>query len=118
MKAARWYGVLSISFLLWLMLFPPWVDSAWAEAYSPDSAVLHRLGHHWRFSVPLHWSWSESSRQSIFVSDWGARIDYRLMTYEAVVGLLAIALAFLFIRSLEGPARTSLHSLAILLRRQ
>src|SRR5271165_5539819 len=101
MKTARAYGIFCLSFFLWLLLFPPWMESretflsgqrGWFVAGDEvfPFAVSHSLGHHWRFSAPLHWEWSQGDQQSFFVPNLGARIDYRLMLYEAVVGLVAV----------------------------
>lgn len=87
MRALRGLAIMYLSFELWLMLFPPWIDSNWAQQIYPDSAVTHRLGHHWRFSAPLHWAWLEETRKSFLEPDLVARIDYRLMLYESVLGL-------------------------------
>jgi hypothetical protein len=98
MKAIRWYGILYLSFLLWLLLFPPWMElsrrfiqNSIGQGFHPYTSV----GHHWRFSVPYHWEWWAGPQQSYFLPNLGARIDYRLMLYEAVVGLVAVALLFL-----------------------
>jgi hypothetical protein len=103
MKTARWYGILCLSFFLWLLLFPPWM---WTEHHYAFTAS-YSLGNHWRFSVPLHWEWSEAAQRSILVPDRRiqTQIDYRLMLYEAVIGLVALALLFLLLPALETPIR-------------
>jgi hypothetical protein len=98
MKTARWYGILCLSFCLWLLLFPPWM-----ERY--DSQSFLSLGHHWRFSHPSHWEWRESAHQSFLVPNRWARIDYQQMLYEAAIGLVALALLFLLLPALEMPIR-------------
>lgn len=104
MKVLRIYGVLSLGWCLWEMLYPPWIRSGpWAERY-PDTS-LHRLGHHWRFTAPMYWSWNPWARTSSLVPDWGARIDYRLMAYEIVLALVAIGFALLLCQALQHPAR-------------
>lgn len=105
MKAARWYSIFCLSFVLWLLLFPPWVESRYAELNYPDFAIMHRLGHHWRFSVPSHWGWLEGAHQSVLVPDVGARIDYRTMLYETVLGIIILTLLFLLFGALEPSAR-------------
>ena len=109
MKTARWYGILYLSFCLWLLLFPPWVESN--RTFLDDdlgghiSSVFHSLGHHWRFSVPLHWQWSDDTQRSSLVPNLAARIDYQQMQYEAVIGLVVLALVFLLLAALETPIR-------------
>ena len=105
MKTARWYGILYLTFLLWLLLFPPWMELSEAsysykigERNNPDTSSL---GHHWRFSVPSHWEWSQGDQQSFFVPNLDARIDYWKLLYEAVIGLVALALPFLLIPDLK-----------------
>jgi hypothetical protein len=116
MKTARWYGILCLSFFLWLLLFPPWMESRrtylegrLGQFVSEDevfpAVVSHPLGHHWRFSVPSHWEWSELDQQSFFVPNLGARIDHRLMLYEVVIGLVAIGLLSLLLPALVMPLR-------------
>jgi hypothetical protein len=97
MKTARWYGILYLSFCLWLLLFPPWMQSYTSYSYS--------LGHHWRFSHPLHWEWREYEQKSFLVPNWLARIDYQQMLYEAAIGLVALALLFLLLPALESRIR-------------
>jgi hypothetical protein len=97
MKTARWYGILYLSFCLWLLLFPPWL-----QFYGSDS---QSLGHHWRFSHPLHREWRESAQQNFLVPNRWARIDYQQMLYEAAIGLVALALLFLLLPALEMPIR-------------
>jgi hypothetical protein len=101
MKAVRWYGILCLSFFLWLLLFPPWM---WTEHHYAFTAS-YSLGNHWRFSVPLHWEWSEAAQQSLLVPDrrMQTQIDYQLIQYEAVIGLVALALLFLLLPALEMP---------------
>ncbi len=103
MKTARWFGILYLSFCLWLLLFPPWM---WTENHYAFTAS-YTLGNHWRFSVPSHWEWSEASQQSFLVPDrrMQTQIDYQLMQYEAVIGLLALALLFLLLPALGMPTR-------------
>ena len=103
MKMARWYGILSLSFCLWLLLFPPWV---WTEHHYALTAT-YSLGNHWRFNVPPHWEWSEAAQQSHLVPDrrMQTQVDYQLMQYEAVIGLVAVSLLFLLLPALEMPAR-------------
>jgi hypothetical protein len=67
--------------------------------------VSHGLGHHWRFSVPLYWQWSYYEQKSSFVPNLKARIDYHEMLYEAVTGLVALALLFLLLPALAMPLR-------------
>lgn len=109
MKVVRWYGILYVSFLLWLLLFPPWMESDKAEVYDDlgwhVSTVSHGLGHHWRFSVPFHWEYWYGPQGSFFLPNLGARIDYRLMLYEAVIGLVAIGLLSLLLPALVMPVR-------------
>jgi len=95
MKTARWYGILYLSFCLWLLLFPPWM-MRWGS-YS------HSLGRHW--SRPFHWDWNEYMRKSFFVPNLAARIDYQELLYEAAIGLVALALLFLLLPALEMPIR-------------
>jgi hypothetical protein len=94
MKTARWYGILYLSFCLWLLLFPPWMARY-------DSLSFLSFGHHWRFSYRSHWVWLESMHHSFSVSDQWARIDYQQMLYEAAIGLVALALLFLLLPALE-----------------
>jgi len=109
MKTARWYGILSLSFCLCLLLFPPWMESG--RAFLSDklgtqvSTVSHSLGHHWWFAVPLHWQWRADVRQSFLVPNLAAQIDYQQMLYEAAIGLVVFALLFLLLPALEMPAR-------------
>jgi hypothetical protein len=105
MKTARWFRILYLSFVLWLLLFPPWMESRYAELYYPDSVLKYRLGHHWRFSEPLHWQWFPVEGRSFYVADSGARIDYRLMLYEAAIVVVALALLFVLLSALEMPIR-------------
>jgi predicted PurR-regulated permease PerM len=89
MKTARWCGIICLSFFLWLLLFPPWVETL---SYG-NGVRMNRLGQHWLFSVfPLH-GW------------WRAQIDYQLMLYEAVIAFVALALLFLLVPALEMPFR-------------
>jgi hypothetical protein len=97
MKTARWCGILCLSFCLWLLLFPPWMERDGSDSYS--------LGHHWRFSHPSHWAWQESAHQSFLVPNRWARIDYQQMLYEAAIGLVALALLFLLLPALEMSIR-------------
>ena len=69
------------------------------------SAVSHSLGHHWRFSIPSHWEWRASARQSFLVPNLAARIDYQQMLYEAAIVLVALSLVFLLHFALEMPFR-------------
>ncbi len=108
MKTARWCGIFCLSFFLWLLLFPPWMELSGRFIENNIGGLFHPytgLGHHWRFSVPLHWQWRASARQSFLVPNLAARIDYRLMLYEAAIGLVAFALLFLLLPSLEVPIR-------------
>jgi hypothetical protein len=93
MKTARWYGILYLSFCLWLLLFPPWIESYGSYSQS--------LGRHWRFSYPPYWQWREAQQQSFLVPNLRARIDYQQMLYEAAIGLVALALLFLLLPALE-----------------
>jgi hypothetical protein len=63
------------------------------------------IGHHWRFSVPLHWQWSYYEQKSSLVPNLKARIDYLQMVYEAAIGFVALALLFLLLPALEMPIR-------------
>jgi hypothetical protein len=106
MKTARWYGILCLSFFLWLLLFPPWM---WMEPHygvHPFTAS-YSLGNHWRFTVPLHWEWSEAAQRSLLVPDrrMQTQIDYQLMQYEAVIGFVALALLSFLLSALEIPIR-------------
>jgi hypothetical protein len=115
MKTARWYGILYLAFLLWLLLFPPWMELREAlptdgiEAERTIPAVYHSLGHHWRFSVLLHqaYAWSQDTHAwgSFVVPNLKARIDYQLMFYEAAIGLVALSLLYLLLPALEMPTR-------------
>ena len=109
MKTARRWGILSLSFCLCLLLFPPWMESGRAflsdKLGSQVSTVSHSLGHHWRFAVPLHWQWRADVRQSFLVPNLAAQIDYQQMLYEAAIGLVVFALLFLLLPALEMPAR-------------
>lgn len=115
MRTARWYGILYLSFLLWLLLFPPWMESRRAlpsdgmTAEHNTPSVYHSLGHHWRFSVLLHrdYAWSQDAHawDSFLVPNLGAQIDYRQMLYEAATGLVALALLFLLLPALTMPFR-------------
>jgi len=109
MKAARWFGIIYLSFLLWLLLFPPWVELQRTYLYGDEdrhaSTVAHALGHHWRFSIPFRWEWSQGDQQSYFLPNLAARIDYRQMLYEAVTGLVALALLFLLLSVVKMPLR-------------
>lgn len=104
----RIYGVLSLGYCLWRLLFPPWIESEYVQIRYPDT-LRYRLGHHWRFSAPMHWSWRFDTSTSIYVADWGARIDYRLMVYEIILGLVAIGflvlLVGLLVDVLQSPGR-------------
>jgi hypothetical protein len=102
MRALRLYGTLVLGFWLWIMLFPPWMESVRAAFGYPDT-LWHRLGHHWRFSPPMHWQWSFDTQTSSYAADWGARIDYRLMAYEMAVVLVAAGFLVLLIQALHGP---------------
>ncbi|MDR3774549.1 MAG: hypothetical protein P4L26_14445 [Terracidiphilus sp.] len=109
MKTARWYGILYLAFLLWLLLFPPWMELN--RTFLSDklgtqvSTVSHSLGHYWRFSVPLHWQWRADVRQSFLVPNLAARIDYQQMLYEAAIIFVLLALFFLLLPALEMPTR-------------
>lgn len=109
MKTARWYGILSLSYCLWLLLFPPWMESSRASLSdklgTQVSTVSHSLGHNWRFSAPLHWQWGADVRQRFLVPNLAARIDYQRMLYEAAIVFVALALQFLLLSALEMPAR-------------
>jgi len=108
MKTARWFGILYLSFLLWLLLFPPWMELSGRFIERNTGGLVHpytSLGHHWRFSVPLHWQWRADARQSFLVPNLAARIDYQRLIYEAVIGLVALALLFLPHSAFEMPIR-------------
>jgi len=109
MKSARWYVILSLSFCLWLLLFPPWAESGRVfisdEVGDHVATVSHSLGHRWWSSVPTHWEWSERDQQSFLVPNLAARIDYQQMLYEAAIVFVALALLFLLLSFLEMPAR-------------
>lgn len=109
MKTARWFGIIYLSFFLWLLLFPPWMELSEDFFSNNIGERLHAyapsLGHHWRFSVPLHWQWSDYEQQSSLVPNRDVRIDYHQMVYEATIGLVALALLFLFLPALEMPIR-------------
>lgn len=105
MKVIRWCGALYLIFLLWLLLFPPWVHLPYGQV-NPDSAVIGRLGHHWRFTVPLDWAWDEHVG-SVLKPDIRAIIDYRLTRYEAVIGLVAASLLVLLFPMLEALIRST-----------
>jgi hypothetical protein len=111
MNVTRWCGITYLSFLLWLLLFPPWMEShrtylegdagqLVAEDEVFPVSVTFSLGHHWRFSIPRHWEWSPGDRQSFFVPNLGSQIDYRTMLYEAVIGLVALGLSWLAVSAL------------------
>src|SRR5437868_10200163 len=102
MIALRLYGTVVSGLWAWILLFPPWFESAYAAIWYPDT-LLHRLGHHWRFSPPMHWQWSLETRTSTYAADWGARIDYRLMLYEMTLVLVAVGFFVLLIQTLHGP---------------
>ena len=102
MKTVRGFTILYLVFVLWLLLFPPWIASSRATYFYPDSALKGRLGHHWRFSDPEVWGWSVATRQSFLTTDPSAKIDYRLMLYEAAIGLIASLLAMLLWQAAEG----------------
>jgi hypothetical protein len=104
MKSLRLYGALGLGYCLWRLLFPPWIESEYGQIWYPDT-LRYRLGHHWRFSAPMHWSWSFDTRTSIYVADWGARIDYRLMLYEIILGLVAIGFLVFLVDVLQSPVR-------------
>jgi hypothetical protein len=110
MKTARWFGILSLSFCLWLLLFPPWTGLS--PRLVNDDLGLHivdaplNLGHHyWRNPPPEHWQWSYADQKSSLVSYRQELIDYRLMLYEAAMGLGALALLFLLLPAIEMPTR-------------
>ena len=105
MKAFRIFGILSLSFCLWILLFPPWASVEFALIQAPDSTSFHRLGHHWRFTAPMYWRWDSSVRTSSYVPNVGARIDYRLMAYEIAIGLVAVALWVLIMEASSGLIR-------------
>lgn len=104
MRALRVYGTLVLGFWLWIMLFPPWFESAYAAIWYPDT-LRYRLGHHWRFSPPMHWQWSFDTKTSSFVAAWGARIDYRLMIYEMLLVLVSLGFLVLVAQALHGLVR-------------
>ena len=116
MKTLRLFGVLSLGYCLWRLLFPPWIESEYVQIRYPDT-LLHRLGHHWRFSAPMHWSWRFDTSTSIYVADWGAQIDYRLMAYEIVLGLVAIGFLVLLIVFLADVMQRPFRALVGWIRR-
>jgi hypothetical protein len=107
MRTLRLYGTLVSGFWLWIMLFPPWIESVYAGrvAILYRDTLLHRLGHHWRFSPPMHWRWSFETKTSSYAADWGARIDYRLMLYEIALVLVSVGFLVLLGQTLHGPGR-------------
>jgi hypothetical protein len=107
MRALRLYGTLVLGFWVLILLFPPWIDSGHArlaQIWYPDT-LRYRLGHHWRFSPPMHWGWSFDTKTSIYVADLGARIDYRLMAYEMVLVLVSFGFLVLLGKTLYGSVR-------------
>jgi len=42
MKTARWFGILYLSFCLWLLLFPPWMELSRAFRQTRHTS-FHRL---------------------------------------------------------------------------
>lgn len=108
MKTARWFGIFYLSFLLRLLLFPPWMELSAHFIKDNTGGRFHpyaNLGHHWRFAIPLHWEWWAGPQQSYFLPNLGAWIDYRLMLYEATIGLVTSALLFLLFPALKMPIR-------------
>lgn len=96
-NTARWLGIAYLAFAVWLMFFPPWVASRYAQLNYPDAPARWRLGHHWRFAWPASWIF--------YAGDHGARIDSRLLVYEAATAFLCAALLFLVLSALHRPLR-------------
>ncbi len=113
MKALRAFAILSLGFCLWILLFPPWVDSENWLIWNPDSSSVHRLGHHWRFSAPPRWQWSEQIRKSVPEPVWTARIDYRLLAYEIAIAVAALGLLVLLLQASSGMIRKLLVNIKI-----
>jgi hypothetical protein len=100
MKSLRLAGTLYAGTLLFLLLFPPWTEGR--NSF---------LGHHWRFAQPEHktyqWSYCLDSNGVGFscnpketqISNNRASVDYALLEYDAVLGLVGSA----FIAFAIGP---------------
>ena len=107
-NGSKWFSTLCLIFFLWLLLFPPWMQLS-GRFIGGLSHPRISLGHHWRFSPPLHWAWEWSQDAHAWQWSWypnlAAQIDYQQMLYEAVLGLVVLALLFLLVPTLRTPIR-------------
>src|SRR5271170_1386209 len=98
MRVARFACTLFTGFLLLLLLFPPWSRRPHPEEIDPISLSL---GHHWRFRLPYYWGYREQycadsnghervcGGESVWVPDRQAIVDFRMLEYEAALGLVS-----------------------------
>jgi hypothetical protein len=113
MKILKSTCILYTGFLLLLLLFPPWSER---DRFDPTwlDPVFSSLGHHWRFSPPYHWGYIEPrpceaqysdvpqgakvldsdgrparcGGVSVWEENEAATVDYRMLRYEAFLGLV------------------------------
>jgi hypothetical protein len=110
MKELRFAATLYAAILLVLLLFPPWSEWPVERRFSYLSDAAHSsLGHHWRFSLPSHWGYQEDdcadgnghligcNGKSVWEVDSRAVVDFRMLQYESILGLIFSALLALII---------------------
>ena len=101
MKTLRFTCTLYTGLMLVLLLFPPWSEY---DRFNPAwlDPAFSSLGHNWRFRPPSHWGYVQPYHctdsagrdavcggESVWEPNEDAVIDYPMLKYEAVLGLVA-----------------------------
>jgi hypothetical protein len=122
MKLARFGAILYLTFLLWLLLFPPWGETTyWRLRRPPNDPAVHLLGHHWRFAIKR----ATAANDYDWVFENGAdagntppTVSYPMLAYEASTAAVFVVLLLLLIDLVWPMAAKSRPLILRYLRRQ
>ena len=126
MKTIRITGMVYAGILLVLILFPPW--SYGNRQYEGADPLFSSLGHHWRFSFPYYWGYQEDSctdsvgrtigcnGKSVWMPNQYAVIDYRMLLYEAALGLVGSLFLTMVVDLIGTPLTFALSNLLAILK--
>ena len=126
MKTLKFAATLYAGILLILLLFPPWSEGYY-QVRGADS-LYSSLGHHWRLSFPYYWGYQEDectdrvgrtigcNGRSIWMPNEHAVIDYRMLRYEAALGLIVTIFLVLIVDLTYAPFALAFSNLLALFR--
>ncbi len=125
-KTIRITGIIYAGILLALLLFPPWSDGT--RQYEGADPLLSSLGHHWRFSFPYYWGYQEDyctdgvgrmigcNGKSVWIPNENAVLSYRMLLYEAALGLVACLFLTLTVDLMGATLSLALSNLMAILK--